>query len=128
MKGQSHGGFKRPVSAPKMRSSSLWRASLVLRFKYISQILCVCFHFKFSPLIPPFHFIISPLWVSSKTVALNLSYLKPQQSLFQRGRILLETNSMIFLGLSFICYENSFLILFTYSRLRGIQSCIFTHV
>lgn len=56
MKGQSHRGFKRLVSAQKMKSSPLWRASLVLRFKYISQILCVRFRFNF-----PLHDTTSPL-------------------------------------------------------------------
>ena len=41
--------FQKAVSTQKMKSGSPWRASLVLRFKYISQILCACFHFNFSP-------------------------------------------------------------------------------
>lgn len=40
MKGQSLRGFKRLVSTRKMKSSFPWIASLVLRFKYISQIVC----------------------------------------------------------------------------------------
>lgn len=109
MKGQSHRGFKRLVSIQKMKSSSLWIASLVLRFKYISWILCVLSHFNVSPppqhaptpppaAIPLFLFIISPVSVSSKTVA--LSYLKPQQLLSCFASF---TNSMIFLRLSFVC-------------------------
>lgn len=46
MEGQRHRGFKRLVSIQKMKSSSLWIASLVLRFKYISEILCVLSHFN----------------------------------------------------------------------------------
>lgn len=68
MEGQSHRGFKRLVSTQKMKSSSPWRASLVLRFKYISQILCVHFHFNFSAWCH-----LSPsLFLLSQTVALTL--------------------------------------------------------
>lgn len=97
MEGQRHRGFKRLVSIQKMKSSSLWIASLGLRFKYISEILCVLSHFNVcSPLRLPPHalpvhfrtaaaplFIISPVSVSSRTAA--LSYLKLSNYFLKEG-------------------------------------------
>lgn len=56
--------FQKAVSIQKMKSSSPWIASLVLRFKYVSWILCVLSHFKSSlpcplpapPPQPPYHY------------------------------------------------------------------------
>ena len=62
MKGQNHRGIKRLVSAQKMKSCFLWRGSLVLRFKCISHIPCVHFHFNFAPsgTVFPLHYFSSP--------------------------------------------------------------------
>lgn len=67
--------FQKAVAAQKIKRSSFWRASLILRFKCISQILCVPFPFNFSPpgtTFPLHYFSFSEQWPSTS--------LKPQQS------------------------------------------------
>lgn len=117
MKGQSLRDFKRLVSTQKMKSSSLWIASLVLRFKYISRIRCVHFHLYLSPpdtFFPPHYFSSPNIFQSCDPQP----FWKPQLSLFHR-RILLETNNCTFLRLSFVYLLNSFVLLLTHTEGAG---------
>lgn len=74
--------------------------------------------FQLFPQIPPFSFIISPLLVSSRTVALSLLIFSLSNNC--QRRILLEM-SHDFSETHFYVYESS-LIIFIYSRFWGIWS------